>query len=92
MPLIEIALKENIYLFSLPSHTSHKTRPLDVGIFGPTQRYWGEKCDELADIGLKVTKENVILVYSSSPKVNTNRSSQATKCSIFLDKVHDHVQ
>jgi hypothetical protein len=36
---------------------------LDVGIFGPTERYWGEKCDELADIGLKVTKENVIAVY-----------------------------
>jgi hypothetical protein len=63
LPLIEIAIKENIHLFSLPSHTSHHTQPLDVGVFGPTERYWGQKCDELADIGLQVTKDNIIEVY-----------------------------
>jgi hypothetical protein len=37
LPLIELALQENITLFSLLSHTTHHTQPLDVGIFGPAE-------------------------------------------------------
>ncbi|KAJ7131321.1 hypothetical protein C8R44DRAFT_532314, partial [Mycena epipterygia] len=61
--LIEEALEHGIDLFSLVRKTTHKCQPLDVGIFGPTERRWGEKCDEMADIGLSVTKDNVIPTY-----------------------------
>lgn len=33
----------DIILFCLPVHTSHKTQPLDVGVFGPfpmVQSFW----------------------------------------------------
>ncbi|KAJ6589779.1 hypothetical protein B0H10DRAFT_1630376, partial [Mycena sp. CBHHK59/15] len=61
--LIELAVAAGIDLFSLVCNTTHKTQPLEVGIFGPTERRWGDKCDELADIGLSITKDNVIPIY-----------------------------
>ena len=40
LDFIELAVKENIILLALPSHTSHWLQPLDKGCFGPlTQRY-----------------------------------------------------
>lgn len=32
-----LAELHNIELFCLPPHTTHRTQPLDVGIFGPLQ-------------------------------------------------------
>ncbi|KAJ7020654.1 hypothetical protein C8F04DRAFT_874213, partial [Mycena alexandri] len=61
--MIELALKHGIDLFSLVRKTTHKCQPLDVGIFGPVERRWGDKCDELTDIGLSVTKDDVIPIY-----------------------------
>ncbi|KAJ7021488.1 hypothetical protein C8F04DRAFT_904201, partial [Mycena alexandri] len=62
-PMIDEALKHGIDLFSLVRKTTHKCQPLDVGIFGVVECRWGDKCDELADIGLSVTKDNVIPIY-----------------------------
>ncbi|KAJ7710705.1 hypothetical protein B0H17DRAFT_890122, partial [Mycena rosella] len=61
--LIEEAVSAGIDLFSLVRKTTHKTQPLDVGVFGPTECRWGDKCDELADIGLSVTKDSGIPIY-----------------------------
>ena len=45
----DCAMANNIELFCLPPHTTHKTQPLDVGIFGPLQRHWMQRCDEVLD-------------------------------------------
>ncbi|KAJ8945540.1 hypothetical protein NQ318_020385, partial [Aromia moschata] len=40
LPLIDMAIKHNIELLCLPSHTSHVLQPLDVGVFKPTKTAW----------------------------------------------------
>ncbi len=40
--LIRLARANNIILFCLPPHTTHKLQPLDVGVFGPFQNAWIE--------------------------------------------------
>jgi hypothetical protein len=51
----KLAEKHNIELFCLPPHTTHRTQPLDVGVFGPLQRRWQERCDEV----LETTDEEI---------------------------------
>ena len=38
------ALGHQIELYCLPPHTSHRLQPLDVGVFGPLQRAWQNRC------------------------------------------------
>ena len=38
------AAEEDIIMFCLPPHTSHKTQPLDKGCFGPLKVIWREEC------------------------------------------------
>jgi DDE superfamily endonuclease/Tc5 transposase DNA-binding domain len=47
--LIKLARENNIILFCLPPHTTHKLQPLDVGVFGPFQRAWADRCDEVVE-------------------------------------------
>jgi len=42
-----LAIEHNIEFYFLPPHTTHRLQPLDVGIFGPLQRKWQERCDEI---------------------------------------------
>ena len=35
IPLIELAIANNVCLLGLPPHTTHILQPLDVGVFGP---------------------------------------------------------
>ena len=42
-----LALEHNIEFFFLPPHTTHRLQPLDVGVFGPLQRRWQQRCDEI---------------------------------------------
>ena len=51
----KLAEEHNIELFCLPPHTTHRTQPLDVGVFGPLQRRWQERCDEV----LEATDEEI---------------------------------
>ena len=45
--LVNIAFKTpDIHLFCLPPKTTHKLQVLDVGVFGPVQRAWADRCDE----------------------------------------------
>lgn len=39
------ALSHNIYLICLPAHSTHLLQPLDVGLFGPLQHYYGKAAD-----------------------------------------------
>ncbi|KIL55069.1 hypothetical protein M378DRAFT_58967, partial [Amanita muscaria Koide BX008] len=64
LELINLARKHNIILFCLPPHTTHKLQPLDVGVFGPFQRAWSERCDEIVeDTGEEMPRENFVKEY-----------------------------
>ena len=41
---INKAAEEQVLVFCLPPHSSHKTQPLDKGIFSPLKRAWREAC------------------------------------------------
>jgi hypothetical protein len=41
--LREAALRDNIHLYCIPPHTSHRLQTLDVGVFGPLQRAWQKR-------------------------------------------------
>lgn len=43
------ARANNVILFCLIPHTTHRLQPLDVGCFGPLQAAWFERCDEILD-------------------------------------------
>ncbi|KAI4519898.1 DDE-domain-containing protein, partial [Schizophyllum commune Loenen D] len=45
LDFIELAIQNNIILYCLPPHTTHKLQPLDVGVFGPFQTEWVKACD-----------------------------------------------
>jgi len=50
--IARLAAENNILLVQLPSHTIHKLQPLDVGVFGPFQRAWIERCEDIViDLG-----------------------------------------
>ena len=38
------AAEEHIIVFCLPPHTTHKTQPLDKGVFSPLKTAWREVC------------------------------------------------
>ena len=40
------ALSNNIRLISLPAHSTHLLQPLDVGLFGPLQHFYGKAADD----------------------------------------------
>ena len=42
---IELCLKYNIHLLTLPPHTSHRIQPLDVSFFGPFKKAYNTECD-----------------------------------------------
>jgi len=62
--IIRLAEANNIIVFCLPPHTTHKLQPLDVGVFGPFQRAWLDRCDDIAELtGSEMPKENFIKEY-----------------------------
>ena len=62
--ILGLAVKHNISLYILPPHTTHRLQPLDVGIFGPLQRRWQERCNEVInDTGNEITKSEFIREY-----------------------------
>ena len=59
-----LAWDNNIILFCLPLHTTHKLQPLHVGVFGPFQRGWIDRCDEIVeDMGEEMPCEDFIQEY-----------------------------
>ena len=63
--MLEIAFETpDVFLFCLPPHTTHKLQPLDVGIFGPLQRAWSDRCHEIAWLtGEGLSKSDVVKEY-----------------------------
>lgn len=68
--MVQLAAEHNIELLCLPPHTTHKLQPLDVGVFGPLQRAWAERCDNyVAKFGIGVQKRDVIREYMQARAV-----------------------
>ena len=62
--ILALAAKHNISLYILPPHTTHRLQPLDVGVFGPLQRRWQERCDEVINnTGNEIAKSEFIREY-----------------------------
>ena len=60
----KLAEENNIELFCLPPHTTHRTQPLDVGVFGPLQTRWQERCDAvLQETGQEIRRTAFIKEY-----------------------------
>ncbi len=79
-PIIRMALERNTILLCLPPHTTHKLQPLDVGVFGPAQRLWTERCDDIViELQTEMRKEDFVKEYMAvrekSFKESTIRSA-----------------
>ena len=62
--IIRLAEIHNIIILCLPPHTTHKLQPLDVGVFGPFQRSWLDRCDAIVELtGSEMPKEDFIKEY-----------------------------
>jgi hypothetical protein len=64
---VRFCIENNIILCRLPSHTSHKLQPCDVGVFGPLKAAYRDQVDQL-DLGGAGTvgKEHFTLLYDKA--------------------------
>ncbi|KAF8805525.1 CENP-B protein, partial [Phlegmacium glaucopus] len=61
---ITLAQANNIILYCLPPHTTHRLQPLDVGCFGPLQTAWFNRCDDILDeTGEPMEMKDVVREY-----------------------------
>jgi hypothetical protein len=65
LELMRYCFENNIILCRLPSHTSHKLQPCDVGVFGPLKTAYREQVEQLYRGGANtVGKQHFTLLYS----------------------------
>lgn len=65
LEILEFCFENNIMLCRLPSHTSHKSQPCDVAVFGPLKAAYRQQVDRLERGGVNaVGKEHVTSLYS----------------------------
>ena len=63
-----LAYDNNIVLFCLPSKTTHKLQPLDVGVFSVLQRTWHKHSGDLAAQRTTIDRYNFIPEYLAARK------------------------
>lgn len=64
LELLKFCSENNIILCRLPSHTSHKLQPCDVGVFGPLKMAYREQVEQLYRGGANtVGKQHFTLLY-----------------------------
>jgi hypothetical protein len=64
LELLKFCFENNIILCRLPSHTSHKLQPCDVGVFGPLKMAYREQVEQLYRGGANtVGKQHFTLLY-----------------------------
>ena len=62
--ILRAAIEHNIAFHFLPPHTTHRLQPLDVGIFGPLQRKWQERCDDIiSETNMEVPRSRFVKEY-----------------------------
>jgi hypothetical protein len=49
----DYCLQHRIISFCLPAHSTHLLQPLDVGLFGPLQKYYSNGLDARMEAGDK---------------------------------------
>jgi hypothetical protein len=65
LEILEFCLANNIILCRLPSHTSHKLQPCDVGPFAPLKSAYREQVERLNQGGVDIVgKEHFTYLYS----------------------------
>ena len=70
LEILEFCLENNIILCRLPSHTSHKTQPLDVAVFAPLKTAYRAEVERRYRGGLtNVNKEHFTEIYSAARKL-----------------------
>ena len=81
LQFINLAYENNTLVLCLPPHTTHKLQPLDVGVFGPFQRAWIDRCDSVVELtGSEMPKEEFIRTYMD---VRNNTFKPVTIISAF---------
>jgi hypothetical protein len=78
--LREVAYEHNIIIIAFPSKCTHKLQPLDVTVFGQTQRAWANHCDRRIYDGVTMNRYNIIPEYM---KVRTASMTQKLFRSAF---------
>jgi hypothetical protein len=65
LEILEFCFENNIILCRLPSHTSHKLQPCDVGVFAPLKSAYRDQAERLCRGGANtVGKEDFTSLYS----------------------------
>jgi len=79
LEVLEFCFENNIILCRLPSHTSHKLQPCDVGVFSSLKGFYRDEADALFRDGANtVGKEHFTCLYSPSrEKAFTKRNITA---------------
>lgn len=87
LEVLEYCFQNNILLCRLPSHTSHKLQPCDIGVFGPLKAAYRDQVERLYRGGANtVGKEHFTYLYSSArDKALTSRNIKAgwSKAGLF---------
>ena len=62
--MLRAAVEHNIEFHLLPPHTTHQLQLLDVGVFGPLQCKWQERCDKIiSETNMEVPRSQFIKEY-----------------------------
>jgi hypothetical protein len=70
LEVLKFCYENNIVLCRLPSHTSHKLQPCDVGVFGPLKTAYREQVERLYRGGANtIGKEHFTALYSRAREV-----------------------
>ena len=87
LEILEFCFKNNIILYRLPSHTSHKLQPCDISVFGPLKAAYRDQVERLerGRVGT-IGKEHFTHLYSPARhQALTSRNIRAgwVKASLF---------
>ena len=87
LEVLTFCYENNIILCRLPSHTSHKLQPCDVGVFGPLKAAYQEQVDRVFRGGANVVgKQHFTLLYDRARQIaitKRNISSGWSKAGLF---------
>ena len=74
LEMLEFCFQNNIIMCRLPSHTSHKLQPCDVGIFGPLKTAYRDGVDRLNRGGIDtVNKQHFTSLYKPARETAMTR-------------------
>ncbi|KAL6169814.1 hypothetical protein ACJQWK_04809 [Exserohilum turcicum] len=74
LEVLEFCFANNIIMCRLPSHTSHKLQPCDIGVFGPLKTAYRDEVERLCRGGLEaVSKEHFTSVYKPARETAITR-------------------